>query len=494
MTINTGVSPGLRAPATFHSFTYSFAKQPLTNLPLRMAIVGAKTATGTGTANAIYPVTDVASSDAIMGLQSEGAIMVRKAIETANRLGFGPQLYMVPLVELSGGTAAVNTITLVGSATADGPFSWSVAGRVFTIGVRSGDNVTTQASAMVKAMQANLENLPVIPTSSSGVTTLTHPTKGVNGNDIKISILQTVPGTVPTVAVGTAGAGAMEQQPALDALAALPFDIIALANHASADITEIVADIAARWSYTEKHWRYYSIGEMGTIGTATTLATAANHQAVLIASCEGCTSTAGEMSSALGVAAFSRSRPNASYNGMVLPLGPPPAATVYTPTERETAIAAGLTPLIGKVDVSSGTVADGVVMIVRMITTRTTNTTTSGTVPFLVVSDLAVSRTGIYIAQQIDVAYGARFSNDANPDGVLLTDDTEGQVEDMIEKVLRDSQDKSILKNVDQDVQNLKVEIDVGDGVIGRIDADVPYTVVVGLMQIAAIHRVQIQG
>jgi phage tail sheath gpL-like len=121
-----------------------------------------------------------------------------------------------------------------------------------------------------------------------------------------------------------------------------------------------------------------------------------------------------------------------------------------------------------------------------MITTKTTE----NSAPFEVLRDIGVSRTGVYLAQQLDAAYAARFSAAANPDGTLATDDTKDQVKDMIEGIMRLLEDNSVLRNVAADLKRLLVE---RDGVsIGRFNVDVPYTVVVGLHQIAYLHRVQV--
>ncbi len=483
MPINTGVSALLRTPQTFHNFSYSFAVPGLTPLPLRIALIGAMlTAGATAVAGTVYEIPDPQTSDTLFGMGSELALGCRKAFLTARNLGKGPKIFAVPVAE-SAGVANVQTITSAGAATGDGNAIISIAGRLVTVGIRSGDSANTIGTAVANAIKALAENLPVIATVATPVVTLTHPTKGINGVDVKVSVVQNVAGNTLTVATSVVGTGATDHQTALDALSAIPMDGIAFANHVAADITEINTDIASRWSYSEKRWRWYFLGEMGSIGTATALASAANHQAVLIASMEGCLSTALEMAAAYAVAVFSRERPNAIYNGVKLPLSPPPAATIYTGTEVETAIAAGLTPLTAVVDPFSKSTVGDFVKIVRATTTKTT----VASAPFEVLKDIGVSRTGVAIAQQIDVAYEVRFTGDG--DGSYLTDDTIGQVKDMIENILRIYQDSGVLRDVEADLPGLKCQ---RSATPGRLDNEIPYTVVLGLHQIANIHRVQI--
>lgn len=486
MTVNTGVSAQLRRPQTFHSFTYQFAVRTLVPLPLRIALIGGQSSAATAVAGTVYELFDSVQTDTLFGVSSELAIMCRKAFETGAMLQRGPRLYAVGVTEPGGGTANVQTITFTGAATADGNVIVRVAGRTVSAGVRSGDAQNTIAAAVANALKAIQATLPVTISVATNVVTATHPTKGINGTNITITVDQAVAGNTPVVATSAVGAGVADHQTALDALAPLPFDGIVFANHAAADITEINTDITSRWSYSEKRWRWYFLGEMGSIGTATSLASAANHQAVIIASMEGCLSTAGEMATALAFATFSRDRPNANYDGLKIPLYPPAAATVYTPTEVETAIAAGLTPLTAEIDPFTRNVVAGVAKIERMITTKTTESS----LPFEVLRDLAVSRTGVYVAQQIDAAYVARFNASADPDGTLATDDTRDQIRDMIEGILRLLERNNIIRNVDADLARLVVERD--DTAIGRFNIDVAYTVVVGLHQLAFVHRVQV--
>lgn len=484
--VNTGVSAQLRRPQTFHTFTYSYATRTLVPLPLRIALVGMQRSTGTAVASTIYEVADADQTDTLFGVSGELALMCRQAMNTGAMLQKGPRVYAVSVAEPGAGTANVKTITTTGTATADGNIIVRVAGRTFTIGVRTGDVQNTVAAAIAAALNTRAAELPVIVTVATNVVTLTHATKGVNGTDVVVTVDKQVAGSAQVVANTATGAGAYDITAALDALAPIPFDAIAIGNHAAADIADIVSDLASRWSYSEKRWRYYFLGEPGSIGTATALASAANHQACIVGSFEGCLSTAGEIATALAFAAFSRDRPNANYDGLKVPLYPPAAATIYTPTEVETAIAAGLTPFTADIDPFTRTVSETTAKIERMITTKTTQSSA----PFEVLRDLAVSRTGVTIANQLDVQYAARFSADANPDGTLATDDTADQIRDMVEGILRLYERDNVLRNVDSDLARLVVERDAT--AIGRFNVDVPYTVVVGLHQIAYLHRVQV--
>ncbi len=432
--INTGVPNSLNRPQTFHTFTFLRASGSLISVPLRLALIGAKLTTGaTATVNTVYDLTGMASTetDALFGASAELALMCRQAALCANLFQRGPRVFAVPIAE-SAGVANVQTITCVGTATADGNTIIRVAGRTFIVGVRNGDLQNTIATSISNALKARAAELPVIVTVATNVVTLTHATKGINGVDIKVSVDQQTVGDVATVATTVAGTGATDHQPALDALSPLRYDGIVLSNHASADITEILADIAVRWSAASKNWGFYHVAEPGTIATATALAAAANDKAVSIASFEGCLNTAAEIATTLGMLVWSRERVNASYDGAKVPLFPPIASVIYTGSEVETAISAGLTAFTAVID-STGSITQNLAKCERLVTTKTT----SSSQPDDKLRDIGVPRTAVGLAIQIDAAAAERFGIESNPDGVPQDENTDALILDMIAAIWR---------------------------------------------------------
>lgn len=489
MTVITGIPTSLRRPQTFHRFIYSLSGRSLVPLPLRIALVGIQATAGTATAGTVYEIFDVTQSDALFGVGSELALMCRKAFEAGALIGKGPRIYAVGITAPTGGSTAATakTITASGTATEAGNVILRVAGRTYSIGVANGDTAATVAAAMEDMLDQFAEELPVTAAVVGAVVTTTHAAKGVNGDDVVITIDSKPAGLAFVVATSVAGNGVVDIGTTLDALLPDEYDGIAIANHAAADITDINTHLASAWGVAEKKWRWIFVGEPGSIGTGTALASAANHHGCIVASCEGSPSLPGELATALCFGAFSRERPNANYNGMKLPIFPPSSAIAYTGSEVESAIAAGLTALT-PVLTPQRAIVPAVVKVERMITTKTTE----GGNPFEPLRDLGVSRTGAAIARQVDIAYTSRFGADANPDGVLLTEDTEDQVEDMIKSILFAYQDRSVIEDVETDITALVVERD--PDAVGRINTDIPYHVVVGLHQVANVHRVRVGG
>ncbi len=490
MSINTGVPNSLNRPQTFHTFTFLRANGGLTNVPLRVALIGALRSTATATAGQVIDLTGLsaADTDALFGQSGELALMCRKAFDCATLFGRGPRVFAVGVAE-SAGLANVQTITGTGAATTDGNIEVSVAGRVVQVGVRNGDSANTIATSISNALKAIQQQLPVIVSVATNVVTLTHATKGINGVDVKVAVNKQVAGNTQLVATTVVGTLATDHQPALDALAPLRYDGIAFANHVSADITEILTDIATRWSAASKTWGWYFLGEPGTIGTATALAAAANDKAVVVASFEGCLSTAAEIATATAMLVFSRERPNASYNGARVPLFPPPIATAYTGPEVEAAIAAGLTAFTPVID-STGAVTQAVAKCERLVTTKTT----SSSQPDDRNRDILASRVAVALAIQIDIGAAQRFGADQNPDGTQQTDDVSDQIKDMVAAIMREfaKDDVLVQRLVEQDIAQTVVEQDTIT--LGRNNVALFYHPVGILSQIAWQHNVQIGG
>jgi phage tail sheath gpL-like len=489
VTIVTNVPNSLLRPQTFHTFLASHVAGKLTSVPLSIALIGAKTTTGsTAVAGTVYDMTGLtaADGDGMFGQSGELALMHRWSIAVANFLGAGPRVFCVPIAE-SAGVANVQTITPVGTATADGNVVIHVAGRLFTVGIRSGNAQNTIASAISAELNKLAAQLPVLVTVATNVVTLTHATKGVNGVDVKVTVDQQIAGCTCTVATGTAGTGATDHQPALDALSPRRYDGIVFANHASADCTEIIADIAVRWGAASKTWSLYFMGEMGTIATGTALTAAVNDKAFQVASMEGCLNTAGEMAVAHAMMVFSRERLNASYDGVRVPLYPPPAATIYTPAEVETALAAGLTPFTAVFD-STGAITQNLGRCERAVTSHTT----SGSAPDDRVRDIGIPRTMYGVAIQIDIQAEARFGAAGNPDGVRQSSATNAAIKRMWAGIARSYAAGEVFDpdQVEADIAGTVVDPDLVTG--GRTNVALFYHYLGSQHQIVWQHNVTV--
>jgi phage tail sheath gpL-like len=467
--INTTVPEDFVPPQTFHVFNFLRAGNALRSVPLTVALICTKSNAGTAVVGQVYDVNDSATMDLLAGANSEGSMMCRQAMFCTRLFQRGPKIVATFLAEPGAGVANVQTITPTGTATSDGTQVIKIAGRTFNVFVASGTAAAANATAIFNTIKTKAETLPVVVTLVGNAVTLTHPHKGVNGKDVLVSLDQQVAGITLAAATTTVGTGAVDITPALLTLSPTRYDGIVTANHTTTDVTAFLADATERWAAQSKTWGFYFMFELGTIGTATTLGAAANTERILVGSWEGCTSAPGEGATTMAVLAFSRARPNSSYDDAVVPLYPPAKGLWYTAAERNTAIKAGLTPFVGVVD-SSGAVTDGRGKCVQLVTTRTT----IGGFPDDRLRDLAVPRTGVEIATQLDAAVGELREN--NPDGISQSTAVK-QYRRLAAAIIRaEASAKPPVLNpdfVEADVQAIIMEGDLN--VINRVNGRVPY-------------------
>lgn len=489
MSISTGI-PFSRRPNTLHRFIYLLGGRSLVPLPLRMAVIGIMGADATAVAGTVYDIFDISDAETLFGVGSELTLALKKALETCQALKQGPAISAVGITAPSGGATAAQTKTLTwaGTATESGYSLFTIAGRSFAISVASGDAAATVATNAEAILDAAAHDLPVTAGVAGAVVTTTHVTLGENGADVDIVAGKQPAGLTLTVASAVAGNGVVDLTTSFDALAGIDVDGIAVCNHKAADVADALAHVEEMWGPTEKKWRWIFIGEPGSLATATALAGAANHHAIVVVNCEDTPSLPGELAASCCAAVFSRERPNAGYNKLRLPLAPPPMASAYSTTEVESGIDAGLVILTPIADVRSKTLLDGVLKIERLVTTKTLDDDSN---PFEPLRDIGVSRTGAYLARQCDINYSNKFGPSADdPDGVLDTDDTKDRVRDMIANMLYDAEELKIVKNVEADLALLQIDDDAI--VTGRLDVDLPYTVVGVVHQLAVLHRVKL--
>jgi phage tail sheath gpL-like len=182
MTISFNEIPSnLRVPFVAVEFDASQASQGPALLAYRALVIGQKRSTGTAAANSLHRVT---SADQVMALAGRGSILHRQAIAwfASNRI---TETWIGVLDDNAAGVAAAGTITVTGTATADGTIALYLGGERVTVGVLSGDLLGAVATAIAGAINANLD-LPVTAAAALGVVTLTYRHKGLVGNSYDV--------------------------------------------------------------------------------------------------------------------------------------------------------------------------------------------------------------------------------------------------------------------------------------------------------------------
>lgn len=404
MTINHNVPSTVRRPGNFHEFDFFSATQGLTPLENRVLLVGTRnTGEGTATNDLFVQVTSDTEADALFGIGSEVALMVRKALKIGRLIGFAPQIWAMPIAEASGGTKAVHTITVgAGTAAVGGDVIFRIGEQLFRAGVTAGDNQDAVAASIKLAVDGKLATVPVTPTVALGVVTLTNKALSINGSDVKVEILSVgLTGLSITPVLATPGVGSPDITDALSASIAKYFECVAIANHLAADVTILKSHLDSAWGPDQKRWRFGFVGENGSLATCTGLSIAANDERMSFGSYEGSPSWPGLIAAEEATIVAARSQPNYNWNGHVSTLIPPSdESLVYTGDEKEVALAAGVTAFVPN-DARDGS------HVVRLVTSKTQD---SGN-PFERLLDLGIIRGMVAVHRQLDAAFSQKFGN-----------------------------------------------------------------------------------
>lgn len=171
------IPSNLRIPFVTAEFDASLANQGPGLLSYTALLLGQKIAAGTAAANSFHRVTN---ADQVATLAGRGSILHRMAIAwfASNT---STEVWIGVLDDDAAGVSATGTITVSGTATANGTIALYLGGERITVGVTTGMTATQVATAIAAAVNANLD-LPVTATPAAAVVTLTFRNDGTAGN------------------------------------------------------------------------------------------------------------------------------------------------------------------------------------------------------------------------------------------------------------------------------------------------------------------------
>lgn len=255
---------------------------------MRTLIVGQITSAGTATANLPVICPSLGEAQSLAGLGSQLALMY-EAYRAADSFG---EVWLLPLADDAGATAASGSITFTGSPTANGVLSLYVGGVLVSQPVVSGQTATAIATALAATLNA-LPSLPVTAAAAAGVVTLTAKNKGPCGNEIDVrlnyrgspSSEATPAGLTVAISAMASGATPPTLTSGFAALADEPYDFIVFPYTDATSLDALKAllnDSTGRWSWARQIYGHGFAAYRGTVGALTTFGVSRNDQHVSV--------------------------------------------------------------------------------------------------------------------------------------------------------------------------------------------------------------------
>lgn len=459
-------------PGTSFKHTFTRASQGLTPIEQSIALVGMQSLDA-ATSGEPMLVRSADEGAARFGEGCELALMLDTAFAVGALFGQMPKVYAVPLAPPAGdaGKAAETTLAITGTVSQSGRVELRIAGVRVVIPANVGDSNVDIASAMRAAITAASRHMPVTSGGTGANVLAKHRTTGVHGNDVMFEIVDLPIGIDITVSRTKDGTGETGIAQALDNLLALDVNGIAIANHTSADVEDLVEHTEHAWQPQRKRWRHVFVGTNGDASEAGMLA-AIDRFAVIVGACAKSPSSPGQIAAALATITFATGSPNYNLTGYnMLPLFAPRASYRYTPLDIEELLHLGVTPLEAVPNRGNR------LKIARLVTTQRT---VAG-VPSHQLIDASVSLTSAYMSRQLDLAYTRSFGPESG-DPRRITAALLEQIRDVIIATLRAGERAGYVRDLDKRLHEIKV---TESETRGRLLVSVPLEPTPQLMQLA---------
>lgn len=368
------IPSNLRVPLFYAEVSNSQANTAQLNF--RTLIIGQMLSSGAGPAGVPTLIGGVSDAIRIGGLNSVLHLMVAAS---RNADSFG-ELWVLPLADAGGATAATGTITFTSPASANGTLSLYIAGVAIPVTITSTQTATQIATAVAAAINA-AQGVPVSATSSTDVVTITALNAGLVGNDIDVRFNYygaqngevTPTGLAYTISGAQLSGGATNPTiaTALSTLASQKYDwIVSPYTDATnfSSLSSYLNDSTGTWSYAEQLYGGAWYGYRGTFSALVTYGTSKNDQHSTVLGLYDSPTPAWVMAADYAATAAVSLRNDPALPLHTLPLSttlPPPLASRFPLTENNTLLYSGISTV--------NTVA-GTLQIQAAITTYQLNT------------------------------------------------------------------------------------------------------------------------
>lgn len=253
-------------PATLLEVKPNYANMGVLPYPTKALIIAHRLATGSLQDGQIVEVTRAEEGVALCGRGSIGAEQIA-AFRKANP---NSPLFVISLGDAGGALKATGTFTFAGAVPQATVLRFKVGGRQVRFTANPADSVSTMATALANAINADLDNV-VTAGAAAGVVTCTARNGGEVGNGIDLRIdaaASPVPAGLTITVVDMAnGAGNPLVQPALDVLANTWFTDVQMPWADATNMAALAEWLRVRYTATSKLDVHGFVARRGTYGT-----------------------------------------------------------------------------------------------------------------------------------------------------------------------------------------------------------------------------------
>lgn len=345
---------------------------------LRALLIGQMKTGAPGTPNVQQICQGVSATKSLAG---QGSMLALMAAAYRKRDSFG-EVWLLPLQDDVGATAAGGSLAFTSQATATGVLSLYIGGQLISLVVTP----TMSLAQMATALAAQMSTLPDLPVTAAvdGTTAskvdFTAVNKGAAGNDIDIQLNYggTLAGEATpaglAVTITSMNGGATNPSTLATALANLgdqQFDFIAFPYTDSTSLDAMKSFLSTqtgRWSWSQQLFGGFYAAYRGTLSALTTFGVTRNDEHGSIMGFNGSPTPAWMIAAdiAAAVAVSARADPGLPLQTVTLAtMQPPPRETRFALTDRNTLLYDGISTF----DVAD----DGTVSIENLITTYQKN-------------------------------------------------------------------------------------------------------------------------
>lgn len=477
------IPTALRVPFSYVEFSNSEASSASTTQRYRLLLIGQKLAGGTAAANTLVRIQSEAQARTAFGAGSMLFLMARKALKANNFT----ETWAMPLADDAGGVAASSQITITGPATADGTVSLYLAGKLYSVGVLTGDTATAIAAALEDAITADTD-APVtaaVDGTDAFKVNLTYSHKGLVGNGLDAQLNlngESLPAgvgvTIPAFASGTTDPSLTA---AIAALGDEQFRSIAMPYTSAAALAAMEAEMSRRWGPLLTNDGHVFTATPLASGGAQTLGLSRNSPFVTIMSSYGSPSPAYEWAAVVAATAAFYSPIDPPRPMQTLPLVglvAPSQQKRMMLSERNTLLYSG----IATFSVDSGSN----VLIERLITTYKDDAQGNPDESYLDYETMALLS---YLRFDFRAYFGRKYPrHKLGKDGVVYAAGTPvmtpllGKAEAVV--LFRNWEELAYVEDADQFKRDLQVEIDPTNP--NRLNFYLPPNLINGLRIVAA--------